>query len=223
MPFACGAQTENETQATFRRVRLVGVPHDAGVEQGRGFERIFVKKIGADQLPLDAGKAAMRRQRLFHFVGARLERFQQVAMAALEILQHIGELAGNSFGIEGEYPVDDMICACLVGRVEITWFSRRLERAHDHPRGVGTQMERLPVQEGGLQQGALGSLEWLLKSSTDGAKCRRSGVCQADVDVRKLPDLRETKKIGQDRLTPAVFISTIGGQSIPPSSRLRID
>src|SRR5260221_8443301 len=50
MPFACGAQTENETQATFRRVRLVGVPQDAGVEQGRGFERIFVKKIGADQL-----------------------------------------------------------------------------------------------------------------------------------------------------------------------------
>jgi len=76
--------------------------------------------------------------------------------------------------------------------------------------GVGTQMERLPVQEGGLQQGALGSLEWLLKSSTDGAKCRRSGMCQADVDVRKLPDLRETKKIGQDRLTPAIFISTIG-------------
>src|SRR5258707_9972977 len=84
-------------------------------------------------------------------------------------------------------------------------------------------MERLPVQEGGLQQSALGSLEWLLKSSTDGAKCRRSGMCQADVDVRKLPDLRETKKIGQDRLTPAIFISTIGVQSIAANAGMRID
>ncbi len=71
-------------------------------------------------------------------------------MPALEILQDIGELAGNGFGIERENPVDDMIGARLVGRVEIAGFGRRLERAHDHPRGVRTQIERLPVQEGGL-------------------------------------------------------------------------
>src|SRR5436309_8331216 len=159
MPFAYGAQTENETQATFRRVRLVGVPHDAGVEQGRGFERIFVKKIGADQLALNFGKAAVRIQRLFHYVGARLERLQQVAMPALEILQDIGELAGNGFCIECENSVDNMVGACLVGRVEIARFGRWLEWTYDHPRGVGSQIERLPVQEGGLQQGVLGSLE----------------------------------------------------------------
>ena len=61
----------------------------------------------------------MRRQHLFHDVGARLERLQQVAMPALEILQDIGELAGNGLGIEREHPVDDMIGAGLVGRVEI--------------------------------------------------------------------------------------------------------
>ena len=48
-------------------------------------------------------------------------------------------------------------------------------------------------------------------------------MCQADVDVRKLPDLRETKKIGQDRLTPAIFISTIGVQSIAATAGMRID
>ena len=48
-------------------------------------------------------------------------------------------------------------------------------------------------------------------------------MCQADVDVRKLPDLRETKKIGQDRLTPAIFISTIGMQSIATTAGVRID
>jgi len=165
----------------------------------------------------------VRRQCLFHYVGARLERLQQVAMPALEILQDIGELAGNSFGIEGEDPVDDMIGARLVGRVEIAGFSRRLERAHDHPRGVGTQIERLPVQEGGLQQGALGSLESEVKLSTDGAKCRGSRICQADVDVRQLPNLRETKKIGQDRLTSAIFISTIRMQSIATTAGMWID
>jgi hypothetical protein len=61
-------------------------------------------------------------------------------MPALEVLQNVGELAGNSFGIEGEDPVDDMIGACLVGGVEIAGFSRRLERANDHPRGVRTQI-----------------------------------------------------------------------------------
>src|SRR3979490_720704 len=128
MPFANGTETENEAQTTLRRVRLVGMRHDRGVEQGRGFERVLVEKIGADQLALHYGEAAVIRQRLFHDVGARLERLQQVSMPALEILQDIGELAGDGFGIEGQNPVDDMIGACLVGRVEIAGFGRRLER-----------------------------------------------------------------------------------------------
>ena len=150
MSFADGAQTENEAQAALRRARLVGMRHDARVEQRRRFERIFVEKIGADQLPLVFGKGAVRRQGLLHLVGARLERLQQVAVAALEILQDVGELAGDGFGIQRQNPVDDMVGARLVGRVEIARFGRRLERAHDDPRRVGAQIERLPVQEGGL-------------------------------------------------------------------------
>ena len=92
----------------------------------------------------------MRRERLFHFVGARLERLQQVAMPALEILQHVRQLAGRGLRIERENPLDDMVGAGLVGRVEIARFGCRLERAHDHARGVGTQIERLPIQESGL-------------------------------------------------------------------------
>ncbi len=150
MPFADRTETENEAQATFRRVRLVGMRHDAGIKQGRGFERILMEKIGADQLALGFGKGAVSSQCLFHYIGARLERLQQVAVPALEILQDIGQLAGNRFGIECENPVDDMICACLVGRVEIARLCRRLERAHNHPRRVRAQIERLPVQEGSL-------------------------------------------------------------------------
>ena len=58
--------------------------------------------------------------------------------------------AGNGFRIEGENPVHDMVCAHLVGRVQIARFSRRLERTHDHPRGIGAKIKRLPLQEGCL-------------------------------------------------------------------------
>jgi hypothetical protein len=40
-------------------------------------------------------------------------------MPALEILQDVGELGGDGLGIQREDPVDDMIRAGLVGRVEI--------------------------------------------------------------------------------------------------------
>src|SRR5438105_4365227 len=133
--------------------------HDTGIEQRRRFERILVKKIGADQLALDFGKTAMRRESLLHLVGTELERFQQVAMTALEVIQHVRQLAGRSLRIKRENALDDMVGARLVGRVEIARFGRRLERADDDARRVGTQIERLAVQEGGLQQRALGSLE----------------------------------------------------------------
>ena len=59
-------------------------------------------------------------------------------MPALEILQDVGELAGDGFGIECKHPIDDVIGACLVGRVEIAGLGCRLERTHDHARWVGT-------------------------------------------------------------------------------------
>ena len=92
----------------------------------------------------------MRQQRLLHFVSTQLERLQQVAVAALEILQHVGQLVGRGLRIESENALDDMIGARLVGRVEIARLGRGLERAHDHARGIGTQIECLPIEKGGL-------------------------------------------------------------------------
>ena len=147
MPFADRAKTEDEAAAAFRRAGLIGMRDDARIEQRRRFEGIFVQKIGADQLALDLGETRMRRKGVFHLVGARLEGRQQVAMAALEVLEHIGQLAGRHLGIERQHPLDDMVRAGLVGGVEVARLGRRLERAHDHPRGIGPQMESLPVQE----------------------------------------------------------------------------
>ncbi len=98
MAFADGAKAENEAQAAFRRARLVGMRHDAGVEQGRGFERIFLEKIGADELALDLGKCAVRGKGILHLVGTGLERLQQIAMPALEIFQHVRQLVAATVG-----------------------------------------------------------------------------------------------------------------------------
>ena len=107
-----------------------------------------MQKIGSDQLTLRLGEDRMRRKGAFHFVGALLEGRQQVAVAALEILENIGQLVGCHRGIQRQDPLDDMVRAGLVGGIEVARFGRRLERAHDHPRRIGAQVESLPIQEG---------------------------------------------------------------------------
>ena len=87
---------------------------------------------------------------LLHVIGARLERPEQVAMAALKILQHVRQLSGRRLGIERQNPVDDMVGTCLVSVIEIAGFDGRLERAYHHPRRVGAQMQGLPIQKHGL-------------------------------------------------------------------------
>ena len=57
--------------------------------------------------------------------------------------------------IEIEDALDDMVGARLVGRIEVARFGRRLERTHDDARGIRPQIERLPIEESGLRQGAL--------------------------------------------------------------------
>ena len=114
-----------------------------------------MQEVGADQLALHFGKRTVRQQRLLHFVGPALKRLQQVAVPALEILQHIGQLAGRGLRIEIENALDNMVGARLVGRVEIARFGRRLERTHDHARGIRPQIERPPIDKSGLQQDVL--------------------------------------------------------------------
>ena len=101
-----------------------------------------MKEIGANQLPLQFGELGMRRQSVFHVIGARLERRQQIAMTSFKILKNIGQLAGRCLQIQPQDTIDDMIRPRLIDRVEIPWFGRRPERAHDHPGRIRAQPER---------------------------------------------------------------------------------
>ena len=140
MPFPDGAKTQDEATPAFRRTRLVRVRDDARIEQRRRLERIFMHKIGADQLALHLGKNNMSSKGVFHFLGTRLECLQQVAVATLKILKNIAELVGRRLGIERQDPLDDMVRPCLVQRVEVPRFGRWPERAHDHSRWIGVQI-----------------------------------------------------------------------------------
>jgi len=101
----------------------------------------------------------MRLQRLFHLCGARLEDFQQVPVTAFEVFEHFGQLSRGSPGLEPKDPADDMVGPGLIGRVEVSGFSRRLEGSDDDPGWIWSQMQVLAVQESGLRQsGPLKSL-----------------------------------------------------------------
>jgi hypothetical protein len=73
MTLADGTKTQDEAEAALRRSGLIGMRHDARIEQCRGLERIFVEKIGAHELALRPREHGMVGQRRFHFRGTRLE------------------------------------------------------------------------------------------------------------------------------------------------------
>ena len=75
----------------------------------------------------------MRIERPLHFCGARLENFEQVPVPAFEVLEHFAQLLCGRFGIKPKHPGNNMIGANLVGRVEVSGLSRRLEGPYDDP------------------------------------------------------------------------------------------
>src|SRR5258708_20534720 len=120
MPFANGAKAQDESAAIFRGAGLVGVPDDARIEQGGRLERILVEKIRTDQAPLRLVQFAMLVERVLHLCGARLENIEQIPMPTFEVLEHVAQLLGGSFGIEPKNPVDDLIRTTLSSCVAVS-------------------------------------------------------------------------------------------------------
>ena len=160
MPFANGAKAQDESAAMFRCARLVGVPDDAWVEQGGRFERIFAEKIGPDQSTLRLIQWSMRFERVLHLCGARFKNIEQISVAAFEVFEHLAQLLRGSFSIEPKHPLNDMIGADLVSRVEVARLSRRFEGPDDDSGRVWAQIEALAIHEFGLgQRCSLGAIE----------------------------------------------------------------
>jgi len=82
----------------------------------------------------------MRFQRVFHICGARLEDIDQISVTAFEIVEHIAQLLCGGFGIEPQYPADNVIGPNLIGGIEISRFRCRFEGPDDDPCRVRTQI-----------------------------------------------------------------------------------
>ena len=106
-----------------------------------------MQEESSDKSPLKFGEFGMRRQSVFHVIGARLECRQQVAMTPREIFKDTGQLIGCCLRVQPQDTIDDMIRPRPVDFVQIPWLDRRPERAHEDPRWVRAQTKRLPVQK----------------------------------------------------------------------------
>src|SRR5664279_4558068 len=160
MPFANGAKAQDESAAMFRCAGLVGMPDDAWIEQGRGFERILVEKISPDQSTLRLIQLSMWFERVLHLSGARFKDVEQVPVATFEVFEHLVQLLRGGFSIEPKHPVNDMIGTDLVSRVEVARLSRRFEGPDDDPGRIRAQIEALAIQEFGVgQRCSLGAIE----------------------------------------------------------------
>ena len=87
----------------------------------------------------------MRLKRILHIRAARFKNLQQIPVTAFEVFQYLAQQVRTCFIIELKHPVDDMIGADLVRRVEIARFSRRLEGPDDDPCRIRAQIETLAI------------------------------------------------------------------------------
>ena len=132
MPFAGGPQAQNETQRAGREVRLIRVRHDRRIEQRRGFERIFVREVGAQhQLPFFGDPAA------------GTQRVPDVLEAAFEELADF-QVAFTKFGLHllrqrMDFPVGKghHLRADFAGALA----ARDIERSNQHARAVRMQRD----------------------------------------------------------------------------------
>ena len=79
-------------------------------------------------------------ERLFHLCGVCLEYIEQIPMTTFEVFERLAQLLRGSFGLEPKNPADDMVGPGLIGRVEVSGFSRRFEGSDDDPGWIRAQI-----------------------------------------------------------------------------------
>ena len=106
-----------------------------------------MQKIRSHEMALLWRERRVRHERSFHLMRLCLECLQEVAMAPDKIFEHLCELAADGGGIQTQYAFDNAIRAGFVDWVQIPGLGRRPEWPDDHARGIGMQMENLPIEK----------------------------------------------------------------------------
>jgi hypothetical protein len=86
-------------------------------------------------------------KRIFHFVGAGLERLKQIPVATQKIFKNVCQLVFCLLRAERKDPIDNMIGSRFICRIEIAWLRRGLERPYDDSGRIGPEIEILAIQD----------------------------------------------------------------------------
>ena len=109
-----------------------------------------MQKVGSYEPPLIQCKRRVPLEGRLHLQCTSLEDLQQVAMPSKEALQDVSQLRCHGRGIERQDAFDNVIRTRFVCWIEIARLGRGLEWAHNDPRRIGAQMQRLSVEERGF-------------------------------------------------------------------------
>ena len=107
VPFADGAQAEDEAPGAGRDPGLVRVPDHGRVEQGRRFHRVLLGEVGADEQPARLRERVVDEQVAPQVLEPAQERLLQLVVPALEQLPHLGQAVGRLGVGEGKHPGQD--------------------------------------------------------------------------------------------------------------------
>jgi len=154
MPLTDCAQAQNESPTTDRSARLIGMAHDARIEERCCLEGILVHEVGPDEAALLLAEVRMVRKDNAHLIRARLKSLEQIAVTSAEVVEDICQLCGDACRVERQNAINNVVCARPVRGIEVPRLSCRLERSHYDARRIWPQMKSLPVKERVLCQGA---------------------------------------------------------------------
>ena len=104
-----------------------------------------MQKIRTDEIPLRFAQGGMWLQCIFHLDSTRLEDMEKVPVATFEVFEHLCQLLFSDIRLEAQNSTDNSIGAGLVGGVEVLGLDRRFEGAHNHPGGIGPQIQSLSI------------------------------------------------------------------------------
>ena len=91
MPFARGAQAQDETERALGQRRLVGVRHNGGVKQRRGLRGVFVREVSADERLAFGGRLPGFAQVLTHLNETVAKELFHALMPISKFAQHLAQ------------------------------------------------------------------------------------------------------------------------------------
>ncbi len=118
VPLAGGAETEQEPSRAVGQPRLVGVPDHRRVEQGRRFQRVFLREVRADQHPPVLAEVLVGQEVAPDLLEPVQEEMAGLLVPVVKLPHHVLDEGVDLRLREGHDARDDPLDPVLVGQLE---------------------------------------------------------------------------------------------------------